>query len=458
MKQITNRVFYLFGTLLMANLSFAQDTTEIVTDWLEQHSLPLKHVEAGNGFSDLQPLKKVWKDVKVIGLGEATHGTREFFQMKHRLLEFLVTELNFTDFVLESSYSACQPINDYVLTGKGDRDSVLTGQGYMAWDTQEFSAILDWMRGYNQKVSNEKKVRFHGMDLCFNGVGRDVVLDFLRRHAPDRVAATDSLFQILATEEAKWPTRLNQSTLQSTFVPLQRLGAFFTINKENLIAAASAEEWEKASKYTKVKEHWVEVNIEDTTLSFLPKPKQGRDEYMIENVRYLLDKAEPKTKFMVWAHHSHIAANNSLGINIGSSLKERLGNLYYALDLECNRGTCQSRVLLPDGRWGELRADTIPAGPEQSLPWYLSPVDESPLFVDLGSIQANPIVSKWLEKPKEITWVGWMYGGDKDNKPTPNHKTVTVKGYFDGILYVERSTPTLPTKNALARSTNKTGF
>lgn len=284
------------------------------------------------------------------------------------------------------------------------------------------------------------------------------MLNFLRRNAPERTSATDSLFQILATEEAKWPARLNQSTLQSTFMPLQSLSIFFTINKEKLIANSSAEEWEKASKYTKVMEHWVEANIEDTTLSFLPKPKQGRDEYMIENVRYLLDRAEPNTKFIVWAHHSHIPANNFFGVNIASYLKKRLGNSYYALDLDCNEGTFQSRDVLSDGRFGELKADTIPTGPEQSLSWYLSQVDESPLFVDLGSIQANPIVSKWLEKPKEFTWAGWAYGSDKENKPTSCHRIVTIKGYFDGVLFVERSTPTRPTKNALERSTNKIGF
>src|SRR5215218_1657068 len=137
---------FLFGALLFTNPLFAQDTTEVITTWLKQQAVPIKYIMAGNGFSDLQPLKKTWKDVRVIGLGEATHGTREFFQIRHRLLEFLVTELNFTDFILESSYAACQPINTYILTGKGDRATVLTGQGYTPWDTEEFSAMLDWMR------------------------------------------------------------------------------------------------------------------------------------------------------------------------------------------------------------------------------------------------------------------------------------------------------------------------
>jgi erythromycin esterase len=114
----------------------AAQEKEVIT-WLQQNAIPIQHVEAGNGFSDLQPLKQVLKDVKVVGLGETTHGTREIFQMKHRLLEFLVTEMGFNTFTIEASFSACQPINDYVLYGKGDRATVLTGQWYVVWDTEE---------------------------------------------------------------------------------------------------------------------------------------------------------------------------------------------------------------------------------------------------------------------------------------------------------------------------------
>ena len=76
-----------------------------ISDWLKQNSIPIKYIEAGNSFSDLQPLKKTLQDAQVIGLGEATHGTHEFFTIKHRLLEFLVTEMDFTAFALESSFS-----------------------------------------------------------------------------------------------------------------------------------------------------------------------------------------------------------------------------------------------------------------------------------------------------------------------------------------------------------------
>ena len=56
-------------------------------DWIRASAIPLATVEAGNGFSDLEPLRRIIGDARIVSLGEATHGTREFFQLKHRRSE-----------------------------------------------------------------------------------------------------------------------------------------------------------------------------------------------------------------------------------------------------------------------------------------------------------------------------------------------------------------------------------
>lgn len=138
----------MLNSALLATVSLGQETPptdeQAVLSWIQQNTIPIRHIEAGNDFSDLQPLKEILKDVKTVGLGEATHGTREFFKFKHRLFEFLVKEMRYTVFTLEASYSASLPSNDYVLYGKGDLATVLTGQGYSPWDTEEFIKMIRW--------------------------------------------------------------------------------------------------------------------------------------------------------------------------------------------------------------------------------------------------------------------------------------------------------------------------
>ena len=92
----------LFRALILSALLFATPTTHAdettapeLLNWIIDHSVEIDTVEAGNGFEDLGYLADSIGDARIISLGEATHGTREFFQMKHRMLEYLVTELDF---------------------------------------------------------------------------------------------------------------------------------------------------------------------------------------------------------------------------------------------------------------------------------------------------------------------------------------------------------------------------
>src|SRR5262245_44123546 len=74
-----------------------------VVDWLRTHAIPLQTPEASRGFADMQALKKVVGNARIVALGEATHGTREFFQLKHRMLEFLASEMGFTISSIEAN-------------------------------------------------------------------------------------------------------------------------------------------------------------------------------------------------------------------------------------------------------------------------------------------------------------------------------------------------------------------
>ncbi len=359
--------------------------------------------------------------------------------------------MGFTAFALESSYSNCQPINDYILTGKGDRAVALTGQGYMAWDTEEFSTMLDWMKAYNQKVPEEKKVRFYGIDvLSSHGVGREKVLSYLQLYASEKLPATDSLFSVLAGEDEKWPSRLDQGVLQSTFMPLQELVSYFTANKNKLVAVSSLKEWEQTFKHLEVMEQGLYVNVKDVPPTFSSN-KLVRDEYMAQNLLYVVEKEKPGTKFMVWQHNEHISKRSEPKL-LGYYLHREFGDKYFSIGFECYEGTFQTRVLLPDGYWGELKVDTI-LPVQKSMGWYLRRTGKKNLFLDLRNAVSNAAIDKWLETPIRFSRGNWGH-----RNASENFETQKIKGLYDGILFVQRSTPVNPTKNALERSKGRIGF
>ena len=90
-----------------------------LTEKLKDNIITIKTTKAEEGFEDLMPLKDILMDKKIVGIGEATHGTADFFDMKHRMFEFLVEELGYRIFVIEAQFGDGQIVNDYILNGNG---------------------------------------------------------------------------------------------------------------------------------------------------------------------------------------------------------------------------------------------------------------------------------------------------------------------------------------------------
>ena len=112
--------------------------------WLTEQALPFDTVEAGHGFGDLMPLKELIGDARIVALGEPTHGSREVFQMKHRLVEFLASEMDFTIFSIEANMPEAYRVNDHVARGEGDPAALIEGMYFWTWGPKKSS---QWSSG-----------------------------------------------------------------------------------------------------------------------------------------------------------------------------------------------------------------------------------------------------------------------------------------------------------------------
>src|SRR5688572_1581127 len=167
----------LIGTLCLAASAFAQEAGEATVAWIKERAIPIVTPVAGRGFEDLEPIKKLIGDARIVSLGESTHGSREIFQMKHRLVEFLASEMGFTIFSIEANLPEAYRVNNYVLGGKGDPDELIAGMHFWTWNTQEVKALVEWMRRFN--AAGQGKIEFTGFDMQFPDLAMDEVLEVL---------------------------------------------------------------------------------------------------------------------------------------------------------------------------------------------------------------------------------------------------------------------------------------
>ena len=187
----------LFVVVAAVVLSAQTRQEAAVAQWVRSNAIRLQTVEAGHGFADLQPLKRVVGNARIVSLGEATHGTREFFQLKHRLLEFLATEMGFTIFSIEANLPEAYRLNDYVLRGVGDPRQLLRGMYFWTWDTEEVLDMILWMRAFN--ASGRGRVQFTGFDMQTPTVAVEIVRAFVTRYdAPYMTAIGQAIDEIRA--------------------------------------------------------------------------------------------------------------------------------------------------------------------------------------------------------------------------------------------------------------------
>ena len=131
------------------------------TDQIKTSLIPLKTINANENMQDLAPLAEILKNKRFIGMGESTHGTQEFYQIKHRLFKFLVQKLDFTVLMLETPPQYTRPLNEYIKNGKGDIKAFYSS--YI--QTKETIALVEWMKNYNANVSKDKMLSIASFDL-----------------------------------------------------------------------------------------------------------------------------------------------------------------------------------------------------------------------------------------------------------------------------------------------------
>ena len=419
---------------------------------LRETAVPLKAVEAGSGFADLQPLKKVFKDVRFVGLGEATHGTREFFQFKHRMLEFLVREMGFRVFAIEASYSGCQNINDYVMGRTDDGAKALDSQGFWTWNTEEVRAMLDWMREYNKSVPEERRVKFVGFDIQVNDTGKARLLEYLKRAAPERSAEVEAFFKV-DMEELGSAVFVKRDGAKEEMAKLKELRSqyndlfvFLELGGAQLAAKSSQAEYEQMLEYARVLVQYADAYGRPGAVA------AARDLYMADNFRRIVAREPAGTRFVVWAHNGHIAAGDNDGTfqPFGYHLRRLYGKDYYALGFSFNQGSFQSREAQPkDPKNRMLMSFTVGPAPADSIDWYLAQTGAKILFVDFRSSRQSAELGEWLGAPHPMRSVGSMYAaGREQNYFAP----VALGKVFDGLFFVDttsRARPNPSVKNVV---------
>ena len=387
--------------------------------WIRKNAVPVETANPQSDFSDLMPLKDMIGERRIVALGEGTHGTSEFFKMKHRIVRFLAEEMDFTVFAIEANMPEAREVNRYVLTGEGDPRKALSGLYFWTWDTGEVLAMIEWMKDYN--LSGKGRMEFYGFDMQFPDVAMANVREFVGKADPDFGATLDEhygrvkeIYQSMRAvrdrskiDFAKW-----HDAAEAVYTHLKT-------RRDEYAESIDALEVDWAVQDALVVLQAAEANMQE---------KRSRDKSMADNLEWILAHTPPGSKVVTWAHNGHVSKNLGTFKSMGHYLFQSHGDDMIVFGFAFHEGEYTAV-----GKNGINVYGTSPSEPG-SVEWFLKSSGIPQMVLDLREASQGAKGSEWLFQRLDFRSIGAMA---LDYAFSP--RKVTEE--FDALIYFEKTTP-----------------
>jgi erythromycin esterase len=344
------------------------DTSESLVGKLRDVAKPLSSDE------DLDPLLDRIGNSRLVLLGEASHGTSDYYTWRARLSKRLIREKGFRFIAVEGDWPDCYCINRYVKgydgCGSSAKEALSAFDRWPTWmwANWEVIALTEWLRRHNDACSPEERVGFYGLDVYSLWESLDAVMDHLRESHPEALEQAMEAVNCFHpfnrdAQTYAWYTRITPEDCESEVLALLRelrsVPSQFDEDPEahfnaeqNALVVAGAEAYYRAM-----------VRGDESSWNI-------RDTHMCDTLDRLLEHHGPDSKAIVWEHNTHIGDSRYTDmaaegmVNLGQLARERHGENSVTL---VGFGSYQGSVIAGRG-WGKPM-EQMPVPPAKQGSW-----------------------------------------------------------------------------------------
>ena len=363
--------------------------------------------------NDYNALLELIGDARLVLLGEASHGTHEFYRERAQITKRLVAEKRFTAVAVEADWPDAYRVNRYVRgTGTAtSADASLTGFERFPtwmWRNTEVLDFVRWLRAHNDTVSSpENKTGFYGLDLYSLYSSMAAVLAYLDKVDPEgakRARYRYSCFEQFGENTQAYGYAasfgLTESCEREAVVQLVELRRRATeyASRDGRVAADDFFFAEQNARLVKDAEEYYRTMFRGHESSW-----NLRDRHMADTLEYLmafLTRQGPRPKIVVWEHNSHIGdarateMTNRGEINVGQLARERYKDEAVLIGFTTYSGTVTAAT---DWDGPAERKRVRPALPE-SYEALFHDIGPSRFFLDLRDRRAQSLLEPRLER------------------------------------------------------------
>jgi protein-L-isoaspartate(D-aspartate) O-methyltransferase len=297
--------------------------------------------------ADLDPLLQRIGAARIVLLGEASHGTSEFYRMRARISRELIERKGFSFVAIEGDWPDAARIDHYVRHAEYAPSEWTAFARFPRWmwrngDVRNF---VDWLRAHNAKIEPDNRVAFHGLDLYSLFTSISSVLNYLDDIDPRTAQVARHRYGCLTPWEAD-PATYGHAALTGEFPTCEReVVSMLTelMQKQRAYAEHDGERFLDAVQNARLvanAERYYRIMYYGSRASW-----NLRDSHMFETLKTLLDFHGPNSRAIVWAHNSHVGNSAATEMssrgeyNIGQLCREEFGSDAYSIGFGMNSGT-----------------------------------------------------------------------------------------------------------------------
>ena len=409
-------------------------------NWISENAIEIRGLEINEASDDLHQLEYIVANAKLVCLGESRHDAREQFQVKHRLIKYLVEEMGFTSFMLEGSLPYCSLINDYINGDGGDIDLIMAGMpGWFLWDTEEMKEIIEWMYVYNSGAGNYDKIQFFGIDIVAPNFALEQIFNFLEEHDIDVLQLfEENAFERDLIFDDSWPrsresyASLPSSRKEELVTNYDELYEVLEQKREQYISSSSEKEynWILRMAYCAKEANRLFSSKTNLELGLV------RESAMAENALWIQRNLSNSGKSIIWAHNVHIAMDEfTMSIQEGT-----IQGMGYLIKQELKEDMVSIGASFDKGdypEWGK----SFPAADPSTLDGVLAAAGMEYFLIDLKKSLDDNEVHKWLNSSQV------MRAQDFDMSCIP------IKS-FDAMYFTSSISHTIPNEHSSERFRN----
>jgi erythromycin esterase-like protein len=398
---------------------------------------------------DYDPLLEMIGDARFVLLGEASHGTHEFYRERAQITKRLITEKGFKAVAVEADWPDAYRVNRYV-RGVGADASAKYALGDFKrfpnwmWRNTDALDFIEWLRGHNYSLGDQaKKVGFYGLDLYSLFTSIEAVLTYLDKVDPE--AARRARFRYSCFEDFGEDTQaygfaatfgLTETCEDEAVNGLKEL-------RQRAAEYAQRDGWvaddefffaEQNARLVKNAEQYYRSMFRGHTLSW-----NLRDRHMAETLDALvayLDRQGPRAKIVVWEHNSHLGdarateSGESGRLNVGQLVRERYGREAVIIGFTTYTGTVTAAS---DWDAPAERKHVRPAAP-QSYEWLFH---QTPLPRFLLVTRENERLAETLRAERLERAIGVIYRPQTER--LSHYFRARLSDQFDAVMHFDQT-------------------